>query len=126
MRVSMRRVFFAVALILLGTGAGAGQMRRSGLPTLPSAQEVSVSADRLDRLQRWLKVVDRHEPGVQDDAAAEVGAWTNTDLRGLWVDVNVLAQLMRNLRLSRFIVRGEGQARPTEIRYTSQQLRQLR
>jgi tetratricopeptide (TPR) repeat protein len=121
----MRRVLFAVAFILLGTcGAAAGQMRRSGQP-LSQLQEVGVSTDRLDRLQRWLKAVDRHEPGIYDDAVAEVGTWTNTDLRALWVDVNVLAQLMRNLRLSRFIVQAEGQRGSTEIRYTSFQLRQL-
>ena len=45
MRVSMRRVFFAVALVLLGTcGAAAGQMRRSGLPVLSPSPEVSVTA----------------------------------------------------------------------------------
>src|SRR5207245_4617154 len=79
----------------------------------------------LDRLQRWLKAVDRHEPGEQDEAVAEVGAWTNAELRALWIDVNVLTQLMRNVRLARFIVQGEGQRGATEIRYTSLQHHQL-
>jgi hypothetical protein len=121
----MRRVLFAVGLVLLGVcGAAAGQ-RRSGLPAFPASREVTVSADRLDRLHRWLKAVDRHEPGEQDEALAEVGAWTNTELRGLWIDVNVLSQLMRNPRLGRFVVQGEGQRAATEIRYTSFQHRQL-
>src|SRR5882672_11335564 len=121
----MRRVLFAVALILFATcGTSAGQPRRSGVP-LSSPREVTVSADRLDRFQRWLKAVDRHEPGEQDEAVAEVAAWTNSELRGLWIDVNILSQLMRNPRLGRFMVQGEGQRAPTEIRYTSFQHRQL-
>jgi hypothetical protein len=121
----MRRVLFAVALILFATcGTSAGQPRRSGVP-LSSPREVTVSADRLDRLQRWLKAVDRHEPGEQDEALAEVAAWTNTELRGLWVDVDVLSQLMRNVRLNRFLVQAEGQRTPIEVRYTSFQHRQL-
>ncbi|MDQ2944122.1 MAG: hypothetical protein M3R21_10705, partial [Candidatus Dormibacteraeota bacterium] len=122
---AMRRVLLAVGLVLLGaSGAAAGQ-RRSGLPALPPPREVTVAADRLDRLQRWLKAVDRHEPGEQDEALAEIGEWTNTELRELWIDVNVLSQLMRNVRLSRFVVQGEGQRAATEIRYTSFQHRQL-
>src|SRR5207248_1050068 len=37
----------------------------------------------------------------------------------------VVSQLMRNLRLSRFVVQGEGQRASIEIRYTSLQRRQL-
>src|SRR6266851_5801754 len=115
----MRRVLFAVALILFATcGTSTGQPRRSGVPS-SSPREVTVPADRLDRLQRWLKAVDRHEPGEQDEALAEVAAWTNTELRGLWIDVHVLSQLMRNVRLNRFLVQAEGQRTPIEVRYTS-------
>jgi Tfp pilus assembly protein PilF len=122
----MRRALFAVSILtfVLGIcGAAAGQ-RRSGMPALPSPREVTVAADRLDRLQRWLKAVDRHEPGEQDDAVAEVGGWTNADLRGLWIDLNILSQLMRNVRLNRFTVQTETQG-TTEIRYTSFQRHQL-
>jgi tetratricopeptide (TPR) repeat protein len=121
----MRHVLFAVGLVVVAVcGAAAGQ-RRSGMPALPSPPEVSVAADRLDRLHRWLKAVDRHEAGEQDEALTEVGGWTNAELRGLWIDVNVLWQLMRNVRLTRFVVQGEAQRAATEIRYTSFQHRQL-
>jgi tetratricopeptide (TPR) repeat protein len=123
-----RRLALAICLAVLGTcAAGAGQVRRSGLPPIPSARlpEVDVPADRLGRLQQWLKAVDRHEPGEQDDAVTEIGGWTNTDLRGLWVDLSTLAQLMRNLRLTRFVVQPQGQRGAIEIHYTAQQLRQL-
>src|SRR5262249_1782255 len=113
-------------LVILASAAGAaGQMRRSGVPSISRAQ-VDVPAERLPRLQRWLKAVDRHEPGADDDSVIEVGAWTNTELRGLWVDANVLAQLMRNVRGSRFLVQAERQSGATEIRYTQNQLGQLR
>jgi len=100
-------------------------MRRSGIPGDASPKVHDVTADRIERLKAWLKAVDRHEPGVEDDVVGEVGGWSNTQLRGLWIDVNVLTQLMRNVRLSRFLIRMETQRNATEIRYTSQQLRQM-
>jgi tetratricopeptide (TPR) repeat protein len=116
-----------IGLVVLGASTGGvGQIRRSGLPALPTPPEISASAERLDRLQRWLSAVDRHEPGEQDDAVTEVGGWTNGDLRGLWVDVTVLSQLMRSPRLGRFIVQGQGQRGATEIHYTANQLSRLR
>jgi tetratricopeptide (TPR) repeat protein len=84
-----------------------------------------VSADRIPRLERWLKAVDRHEPGESDEAVDEVGSWSIVELRGLWVDVYVLAQLARNPKLAHFVVKTDTQASGVEIRYSSQQLRQL-
>jgi len=122
----MRRASLAVALLIAtALAASGGQMRRSGIPGEASPKVHDVTADRIERLKAWLKAVDRHEPGVEDDVVGEVGGWSNTQLRGLWIDVNVLTQLMRNVRLSRFLIRMETQRNATEIRYTSQQLRQM-
>src|SRR5438445_5869964 len=122
----MRRVLFAVALLIATAWpASGGQMRRSGVPTELSRKVQDVTSDRIERLRQWLKAVDRHEPGVEDDEVVAVGGWSNAQLRSLWIDVNVLSQLMRNVRLSRFMIRMESQRNATEIRFTSTQLRQM-
>src|SRR5689334_9642740 len=99
----MRRL--AAAVVLLAVAAPGARalvaQRRSGLPSI-STPQVSVPPERVDRLMRWLHLVDRHEPGEDDEAVADVGAWTNDDLRGLWVDLTVLMQLMRNVKASQF------------------------
>ena len=120
----MRRLLIAVVLAILAIGAASAQVRRSGGSSGPP-KELWVAADRTERLHRWLIAVDRHEPGERDDASDEVGGWTNAELRGLWVDVNVFAQVMRNLKLSRFTFKNEGGSGTTEVRYTPLQLRQL-
>jgi len=51
-------VAIAIALVAAGARAGA-QPGASGLRTL----EVVVTPDRLDRLEAWLKAIDRHDPG---------------------------------------------------------------
>src|SRR5436190_10565211 len=90
------RTALAVAFVLLGaTWIAAGQMRRSGIPTSSQPQAQDVPGSRIERLQQWLAAVDRHEPGVEDDAVIDVGGWSNSDLRGLWIDVASLSQLMR-------------------------------
>src|SRR3954468_16197199 len=51
---------------------------------------------RLLRLDQWLKAIVRHEPGATDEPAERVGSWSNAELRSLWIDANVLVQLIRN------------------------------
>ena len=121
----MRRTFLAVAFVVILGLPGAAQPRRSGLPALPPAAEVTVPADRVGRVAEWLKAVDRHEPGESDDAAAAVGEWSNAQLRGLWIDVSVLARLMRNPRMSRFVLKSDGARTGTEVRYSPAQLKQM-
>ena len=82
--------------------------------------------DRLDRMEQWLKAVMRHEPGTTDDAAGLVGSWSNSELRQLWIDSNVMAQLMRNPKGVGFSVRAEGQRVSQKISYTVAQFRHLK
>lgn len=117
----MRRVLCAVVLV----AAAAGAVRTESASSAGPIQAGAVIADRIPRLARWLKAVDRHDPGERDEATDEVAEWTNAELRVLWVDINVLAQMKRNVKLKRFIFKTEAQARATEVHYTDLQLRQL-
>ena len=80
---------------------------------------------RLARLAQWLAAVVDHAPGADDEPAETVAAWSNADVRALWIDASAVVQLMRNPRGVMFTVRGEGQP-PVQVRYTSPQLRRLR
>ena len=115
----MRRLSLALGLFILVAGTGrslAGQIRSGMEPVAPA---------RLERLEQWLKALVRHTPGEQDEALAEAGSWSNSELRSLWIDVNILIQVTRNLKLSRFNVQFQGQPTPTPIRYTLVQMRRL-
>src|SRR5207245_1139953 len=125
----MRDVWLACCLCLVAAGSGAplavaGQAR-SPSPFRPLSPAEPVADARIDRVERWLKAVTFHEPGADDDALQEVGSWSNRDLRTLWIDVNVLVQLMRNPKKGIFTVRPDSQRAATEIRYTSRQLERL-
>jgi hypothetical protein len=125
----MRGVWLACCLCLVAAGGDAplatpGQYRTPGrIQPLQPAEPVPDA--RIDRLERWLKAVTRHEPGADDEALREVGSWTNPDLRTLWIEVNVVVQLMRAPRMGIFSVRPDGQRAPVAIRYTPQQLARL-
>jgi tetratricopeptide (TPR) repeat protein len=123
----MRRQVAAVVLMIAAAAEPrmARAQRRSGLPTMTTPQ-VSVSADRLDRLERWLTAVDHHEPGDDDDAVIEIAGWSNDELRGLWVDVTVLAHLMRNVKATQFTVQAAGQANATTVRYPTPLLQRMK
>src|SRR5258708_36354451 len=112
------------ALGISGPSARAGQIRSPGsgtpLPVIEPAQE-----GRLDRLERWLKAVARHAPGEDAEALAEIAAWPNTSLKQLWVDANVLSQMVGNAKATGFAVRAEGQKTSTQIRYTQTDLHRL-
>ena len=119
----MRRLSLVVCLCVLTAAIGAprvtaGQIRRSVEPQSPLPVE-SVAGDRLGRLERWLKAAARHAPGGRTTALAEVAAWPNANLRELWIDANVLIQIMRGQSGDRFSVRADGQAKATQIRYTT-------
>jgi hypothetical protein len=122
----MRPVLAGVVVVAATLGVGARLSGEHSAAQNIRKLEVTVSADRLERLTRWLKAVDAHEPGEDDDAVVEVGGWTNPELRGLWVDVDVLARVIRNVRLSQFSVRAENQTNPTAVRYPAPLVQQMR
>jgi tetratricopeptide (TPR) repeat protein len=84
-----------------------------------------VGKGRLERLERWLKATARHAPGEDDDALAEIASWPNAQLKQLWIDANVLTQVMRSAGANRFTVRPEGQRLGTQVRYTQVDLHRL-
>jgi tetratricopeptide (TPR) repeat protein len=49
---------------------------------------------RVLRAERWLKAAFNHQPGMKDEVADEVSFWSGAELRELFVDEAVLAQLM--------------------------------
>jgi tetratricopeptide (TPR) repeat protein len=113
------------ALSLAGVHSTSGQLRGPASPAAGSAVE-QVGQERLVRLERWAKAVARHAPGEDDDALREVAAWPNAALKPLWMDANVLTQMIRSARANRFTVRPEGQRLDTLVRYSSTQTHRLR
>ena len=111
----------AIGLVLLVLD-GAGAPIAAAAQTPPD----SVVQARLQRLEQWLDTLVRHTPGQEDEALAEVASWPSGDLRALWIDANVLVQVMRNPKLAKFVVHAEGQSSGTEIRYTPIHVRRLR
>jgi tetratricopeptide (TPR) repeat protein len=126
----MRRL--SIVVCLWAVVADAGQLRAPG-----SGQRVpieTVADSRLHGLQIWLKAVARHAPGEDDDPLQEIAAWPNADLKHLWVDANVLTQIIRSQAIramsgrpvvSRFTVRGEGQKTSTAIVYSKTQFHRM-
>jgi tetratricopeptide (TPR) repeat protein len=50
---------------------------------------------RQDRLEQWLDAVREHAPGTQDAAFETVAAWSISDVRTLWTQVEFLIWQMR-------------------------------
>jgi tetratricopeptide (TPR) repeat protein len=109
--------FFCCLLI---AAAAPGVRAQRPLPVQP------VSDARLERLGRWLKAVVLHKPGSADQESIEVASWAQPDLQSLWIDVDVLAKLMRHPGSLRFSVKPAGQRTPQDIPYTTRQLRRLK
>jgi tetratricopeptide (TPR) repeat protein len=131
----MRRLSMLLCLGALASGAAradSGQLRAPG-----SGQRIPiemVASQRLEGLESWLKAVARHTPGEDDDALQEIAAWPNANLKNLWVDANVLSQIIRSQAvramigrpvLTRFSVIGEGQKTSTAVHYTKTQFRRM-
>jgi len=117
----MRLLALPLCFLLIAAAADAPSVRAQQRPAVERVADA-----RIDRLQRWLKAVARHEPGTDDQEAIEVGAWPQRDLQTLWIDVDVLVKLMRNPGALVFSVAAPGQRTRQPIHYTKTQLRRLR
>jgi hypothetical protein len=53
-------------------------------------------------VERWLSAAEQHTPGSIDGPLAAAAGWTSAELRRLWVDVQVLLQVVAQPRRSRF------------------------
>ena len=124
-RPVMGRASVALLFLPLAVHVVVGQLQVGPRP-LPPQREIIVSRDRVDRLERWLKAVDQHEPGEIDDAASEIGRFSETALRDLWVDAQALVALMRDRKTSVFQATSGPPPLRTRIIYKPADLRRMR
>lgn len=76
----------------------------SGVTEVPAAQSPAPTAstfapptaDRIQRVELWLKAVLHHQPGSADDAATEVASWSDNVLETLTQDLEFLVLQMRH------------------------------
>jgi len=89
----MAVVALAAALGLgLGPDAGGGQRASDGWQS--------------SLLEQWLSAVERHDPGEPDTPLLAAAGWSSDDLHKLWIDVQVLFDIVKNPQHSRFRVQG--------------------
>jgi hypothetical protein len=115
---------FRLVFLPLGVSIVVGQLA-VGPRSLPPQREIVVSTDRVDRLERWLKAVDQHEPGELDDAASEIGRFSAAALRDLWVDAQSFVALMRDRKTSVFQAPSSPPPVRTRIIYKPADLRRM-
>ena len=120
----MRPLWLALCVGVIAAGSGTAQQRIAPGSGTPLTAFI-VEAGRIERLERWMKAVARHVPGMDDDPLADIAGWANRDLKALWIDANVLTQMVRNPRAAAFNVRGEGQRAAAQVRYTATDLHRL-
>jgi tetratricopeptide (TPR) repeat protein len=135
-RSSMRRVLFLAAALAILNAPFHARSRIDISPLEPFARPqggqrwpIRTESDmdaRVARVERWLKAVLHHTPGQLDDAAREVTGWSNSDLRALWLDTDVVAKLIRNPGATSFSLRAEGEPRAQEVYYPPNAMRRLR
>ena len=125
--IARRPLSLGVCLLVIGGAPrGAAGQFRPPIPGTPSSRLIEqVGKGRLERLEQWLKAAARHAPGDDDDALGEMAAWPNEQLKQLWIDANVLTQIIRSPSAAAFTVRAEGQRDGTQIRYTKTDLHRL-
>ena len=123
----MRRLPLAWCLTVALAATASGQKRRapgSGL-RLPFAE--SVAADRLDRLERWVRLIARHTPGKDDEPLSAIAAWPNTQLQELWLDASALVQTTHNIggTGATLTVRLAEQRASVQVRYSKEQFHRM-
>jgi hypothetical protein len=121
----MRRASVALLFLPLAVQVVVGQLQ-VGPRALPPQREIIVSTDRVDRLERWVKAVDEHEPGEVDDPAREIGRFSDNALRDVWVDAQSLVALIRDRRTNVFQAQSGAPPVRTRIVYKPADLRRMR
>jgi tetratricopeptide (TPR) repeat protein len=80
---------------------------------------------RLDRLERWVQAVERHQPGEQDGALRSLDAWTANDLAEVKITFSALVQLMRDPSSRIFYRPAARGQRAVQVLYSLPELRRL-
>src|SRR5258706_16455555 len=97
MRGGMKRAIGTSIVVGFAIAAVAAQGRRSGeIQSLRTP--IDVTAERVDRLERWLEAVDAHEPGEADAGLDEGASRSTGDPRLLGGDGRGLPIPLRNRR----------------------------
>ena len=125
---SMRRVMRRASVPLLFVCLTVQVLARHlqvGPRALAPQREIIVSTERVVRLERWLMAVDQHEPGEIDDAASEIGRFSETAVRDLWVDAQSLVDVMRDRKTSLFHATSGPPPVRTRIIYKPADLRRM-
>jgi hypothetical protein len=91
----MRRIVLFVCFCAFGVGAAHPVAAQRSSPTPRRPLPKPMTQERLDRLERWLKLVARHQPGEIDPELEEVADWSNSSLQDLWLDAEVVIRLAR-------------------------------
>jgi tetratricopeptide (TPR) repeat protein len=80
---------------------------------------------RLDRLDLWIDAVNRHEFGSPDPAVETVNAWSGSDLRTLWIDINSIVTLVRDRKMRQFFMPVDRELRWTQQGWVTAQNRMV-
>ena len=80
---------------------------------------------RLERLERWVDALERHQPGQSDAAVQSLDSWAATDLAELKITFYSLLQLMRDPSVRIFFLPGTGSRTPRQVLYSLGEIRQL-
>lgn len=90
-----------------------------------AAQAAAQPWDHISRIDRWVEAALHHQPGSLDDDAVAVASWSNAELQTLWVDLNVLGDLLRDPKATRITIKAaDGKMR--QVRVTPNELTRLR
>jgi hypothetical protein len=94
-------------------------------PAWVRAQGATERLSRIERLERWARAVERHQPGESDVALQSLDAWVAADLAELKITVLSAVQLIRDPSVRTFFRSGARERPPTQVLYGLQELRQL-
>jgi tetratricopeptide (TPR) repeat protein len=118
-----RRVLLILVLVCLAAALPAAAQQQPPAPPAGAPERPS----RLDRAERWATALERHDPGVADEALNEFGAWRADDLSELTITISSVLALMREpkTRIFMFQRSSRGISRSFQVLYSGAELRRL-